>query len=351
MPPLGIATSTTIATIDMGSNSIHLLVSRWSHGQLESRYTAVERVRTALLMDEDLLTPAARDRALLCLRRFKAVAQRHGCSTIIAVGTSALRQARNPDYLLQPAEALLGSPVCVLSGIQEAEFIYRAVAARVGPGVERHLVVDVGGGSTELILGCRDRVLGLESLSLGCVSSFKRHFADGKLNLAGFTRCVDEARGLIAPLLQRWPGVAELPVFACSGSAGAVALVLGRSLLRLEKLYDLRDDMLAQFGTIDQLRFSPLAEDRCTLFAPGLAIMIALFEALEVDAMQTIDVALREGVALAFFKGQWRGDMAFHEGVPSGPHCLERESGAVRPSPGSIETGLMPADVVLLPSE
>lgn len=306
MPLSKTADGLMLATVDMGSNSFHLLVSCWQGGRLCVRFTAVERVRMALLMDGDRLTPHACDAALDCLRRFRYMARAHGSEVMVAVGTAALRQASNPELLLQPAERLLGVPVRVLSGEEEALLIYRAVAARECGGEQPALVIDIGGGSTELILGQRGRVLELASLELGCVSSLKRYFSGRPLSRPAFTACVQAARGVVQPWRERLARVAPSAVFACSGTAEAVSLVLGSRRFSVAELYALREHLLREFSSVDQVRFPRLDENRRLLFTPGLAILIALFEALQIRSIAAVDAALREGVALAVFEGCWQ---------------------------------------------
>lgn len=305
MPFSRAANSLTLAAIDMGSNSFHLLVCRWREGALQVRFNAVERVRMALLMEGDRLTPQARDAALDCLRRFHHMALAHGADVVVAVGTAALRRASNPDFLLRPAAGVLGAQVQVLSGEEEAALIYRAVAARELGGGDPSLVIDIGGGSTELILGQWGRVLSLASLELGCVSSLKRYFTGRPLNGEAFSGCVQAARGLVDPLRERFAGDAPPAVFACSGTAQAVSLVLGSRQFALADLYALRERLLSRFAAVDQVRLPNLDENRRLLFTPGLAILIALFEALHINDATAVNTALREGVADAFFAGQW----------------------------------------------
>ena len=302
-----------IATIDMGSNSYHLLVADWHLGGLRRRHHSVERVQTALLMDGSELTAEAEQRVLACLRRFRQLADDNGVERIIAVGTSALRQATNAGGLLRAAEEVLGSPVIVLSGADEARLIYRAVASRQCTIGERSLVIDIGGGSTELIVGCGEDIEDLESLALGCVSSLKQHFISGDLNADNFDRCVLAARQLLAPLVSRFTASGNVRVLGCSGTALAVAEVIGANSVCFSDLGSLREQLLARFSRIEQVAFAGLDHNRSVLLAPGLAILTALFDTLSISEMSTIDVALREGVAIAWY----RGDTCIHPELPS----------------------------------
>jgi len=303
-----------VATIDMGSNSYHLLIADWRQGSLRRRSHSVERVQTALLMDGCKLTVEAEQRVLACLRRFRQLAEDNGAEHIVAVGTSALRRATNASGLLRAAQEILGSPVVVLSGADEARLIYKAVASRQRSSEDPSLVIDIGGGSTELIVGHGEAVEDLESLALGCVSSLKQHFDAGDLNAESFDRCVLAARQSLAPVVRRFTASGDVRVLGCSGTALAVAEVMGANSIHVSDLDSLREQLLAQFTRIEQVRFAGLDRNRCALLAPGLAILTALFDALSIREMSTIDVALREGVAIAWY----HGDTCIHPELPKG---------------------------------
>jgi exopolyphosphatase/guanosine-5'-triphosphate,3'-diphosphate pyrophosphatase len=298
-----ISTQEPIATIDMGSNSFHLLIANWHEGNLQSRFTSVERVQTALLMDGARLTPAAEQRVLSCLRSFRQVADAHSCRRIIAVGTSALRQASNADHLLRAAAEVLGAPVIVLSGIDEARLIYQAVTEQQGANDGRKLVIDIGGGSTEVIVGCGPVIEDLESLALGCVSSLKQHFEGGVLSRENFDRSVSAAGQMLQPLVPRFAVAGDTCVLGCSGTALAVATLMGQEHINYGHLCQLRDELLARFSRVEQVQFDGLDHNRSRLLASGLALLLALFEAFSIAEMAVVDVALREGVAIAWYRG------------------------------------------------
>ena len=301
---IGGAYRMALATIDMGSNSYHLLVSEWSQGRLLTRCSAVERVQTALLMEGDQLTPLAIKRALSCLRRFATIAQEQGCTEIVAVGTAALRRASNARLLLGPAQELLGQPVRILSGSEEAALIHRVVASEVSLGAQVGLVIDIGGGSTELIFGSEQQVVALDSLRLGCVSSLQTHFMAAGIGPDSFASCVREARSVIAPVRERYL-VGNGPVLACSGTAQVIAQAVGVGCLsrgHLTRLYQ----RLMQLGEAGQPICLPgIDSNRRLLLPPGLAIMMALFDELKLSRVRTVDVALREGVAIACYQGDF----------------------------------------------
>ena len=174
----------TLAAIDMGSNSFHMIVARVTLGQLR----VVDRLRETVRLGEGLygkgkLEPEVRDRALACLSRFgqriRGLPARH----VRALATNAVRQMSAPHDFLQPAEDALGHPVEVISGREEARLVYQGVAHVQPPKPgERRLVIDIGGGSTECIIGCGLDPLNRESLQVGCISSTRRFFPNGKLS-------------------------------------------------------------------------------------------------------------------------------------------------------------------------
>ncbi len=292
-----------VATIDMGSNSFHLLIASWHEGQLATRFVAVERVQTALLMQGDRVTAEAERRILSCLGRFRASADEYGCQRIIAVGTSALRRARNASELLARAERILGWPVTVLSGADEARLIYSAVAfARGNPG-GRMLVLDIGGGSTEIVSGNGHRIHDLDSLPLGCVSSLQRYFSDGQLTRDRVDACVRAARQRLAPVVPRFKASPGVAVVGCSGTALAIAGLLGLREVSRADLERLRDQLLDRFKRVDHIHLGGLDSNRSRLLVPGLCILQALVDAFAIERIVTVDVALREGVALAWYQG------------------------------------------------
>ncbi|MCW8928591.1 MAG: Ppx/GppA family phosphatase, partial [Gammaproteobacteria bacterium] len=183
-----------IAAIDLGSNSFHMIVARESDGQLQVRDRLREMVRLAAGLDSrGHLDGAARQRALECLRRFGQRLAGFSPGSVRAVGTNTLRKARDPLFLRE-AEQALGHPIEIIAGVEEARLIYLGVAHGLPDSDENRLVVDIGGGSTELILGKRFEPLELESCYMGCVSYSQRFFADGTISEKAMRSAVIAAR-------------------------------------------------------------------------------------------------------------------------------------------------------------
>src|ERR1700683_1343251 len=177
------ATDEVIAAVDLGSNSFHMVVARYSHGQLVIIDRLREMVRLAAGVGEDgRIDKVVAARALASLERFGQRLRDIDARNVRVVGTNALRIARRKQAFLERAREALGFPIEIVSGMEEARLIYSGVANNLPSDDDRRLVVDIGGGSTELIIGERFEPLEMESLQMGCVSLSQRFFGDGRLS-------------------------------------------------------------------------------------------------------------------------------------------------------------------------
>jgi len=291
----------TVAAIDLGSNSFHLVVARVSEGQVQMVDRLREMVRLGAGLDQNKrLTPEAQNAALACLERFGQRLRDMPPGTVRAVGTNTLRSARNAHQFLSRAEQLLGHPIDIISGIEEARLIYQGVAHTQADDGQVRLVVDIGGGSTELAVGQGYQVFDVESLYLGCVSMSQRHFPDGVITERGMRNAEVAALLEIRPLAHRLALHQWRRALGTSGTILAIAEVLrdqgwceqgidGAALLRL------REHILAA-GNVERLALPSLPEKRRPVFPGGVAILVAAFQALQIDTMVTSDGALREGL-------------------------------------------------------
>ncbi|HUW98412.1 MAG TPA: Ppx/GppA phosphatase family protein [Acidiferrobacter sp.] len=289
-----------IAAVDLGSNSFHLVVAKVEDG----KPIVVDRLREMLRFGSGLdrqghIKPAAAKAALACLRRFGERLTLWRPELVRAVGTNTLRQAAGAGPFLHKAQLKLGVPIEVISGIEEARLIYRGVS----PGIEADghtLVVDIGGGSTEIIVGAGGRPEILESATMGCVTMTDQLLRGHFLTEARFAQAVAAAHHSLSPLQARFR---EAHWDRALGSSGTIRAVEGvaRELglasygLTLPILYELRAQVLRQ-RRADRLVLPGLATERAPVFAGGLAILIALFEALAISDMDVTRGALREGV-------------------------------------------------------
>lgn len=291
-----------IAAVDLGSNSFHLAVARLDHGQLRLVTTLSEKVQLgAGLDDKRRLTDAVQATALACLGRFaqhlRGVAPRH----LRIVGTNALRVARNADAFAAKAEELLGQPVEIVAGREEARLIYLGVSHTLADSGQR-LVVDIGGGSTEFIIGQGHEPLATESLHMGCVSYTTRFFPDGVISARQLERAVTAARQEVAGIAAAYQSLGWARVVGSSGTIKTVQAVqqqLGLTSLEggisYEGLLELKRQLLrhSHVGDVD---LPGLKDDRKAIMPAGLAVLLAVFEALDIRSMEFSDGALREGV-------------------------------------------------------
>jgi len=176
------ASSEVLAAIDMGSNSFHMVVARLVHGEIRTLEKMGEKVQLGAGLDQyNRLTEDAQERALACLGRFAQRLKGMPPEAVQIVGTNALRVARNAHQFMARAEEALGYPVEIIAGREEARLIYLGVSHTLSDDIGRRLVIDIGGGSTEFIIGQRFEPQELESLHMGCVSFRNRYFPDGKI--------------------------------------------------------------------------------------------------------------------------------------------------------------------------
>ncbi len=290
-----------VAAIDLGSNSFHLIVARTGEGDLLVIDRLKEMVQLAAgLDDQRRLSEAAQARALDCLARFGQRLAHMPASRVRIAGTNTLRQARNGAEFVARAEALLGHPIEIISGVEEARLIYLGVAHSTA-AQGRRLVIDIGGGSTELIVGEQFEPQRLESLYLGCVTMTCRCFGGGELIREAELRAAEIAVGVeLEPVeaglrAERWG-----EVIGASGSVKAIRDVLaaqgwsGEDISR-EALARLRTALIGMDRAALAARFK-LEPARAAVFVGGFAVLHGLFERLGLERMQVSDGALREGL-------------------------------------------------------
>ena len=290
-----------IAAVDLGSNSFHMIVGELRHGQLAILDRIRETVRLAEgLSDSGEISDDARLRALDCLSRFGQRLREVHADSVRAAGTSTIRRARRDSEFRNKAEQALGHPIEVISGIEEARLVYNGVAHSLPPTDGMRLVADIGGGSTEVILGQGSVPRAMESLHMGCVSMTERYFPDGKLTRARFVRARTAARLELRPVKAFFRDATDLEAIGTSGtirSTEAVAQALGLSEqgITLETIEALIDKVL-EFEHIEELSLKGLSERRSQVWPGGLSIVAELFAALRVDRFDISDGALREGL-------------------------------------------------------
>lgn len=293
----------TVAAVDIGSNSFHMVVARTTGGELQIIDRIKETVRLAAGLDEQRqISAAAQARALACLQRFGQRLRHTPQGRVRAVGTNVLRRARQTHPFISQAEAALGHPIEIIYGAEEARLIYAGVAQDLGTAHPRRLVMDIGGGSTEIILGEYATPQLIESVSLGAVTHSQRYFPDGRINKKRWKQAVLGARVELEALERKYRAAGWDLAIGTSGSIKAVqkvcmeagwsAQVITRQALeRLGKA-------IIETGHTAKLEFAGLSADRQPIFAGGTAVLTALFESLDIEELTISDKALREGLML-----------------------------------------------------
>jgi exopolyphosphatase/guanosine-5'-triphosphate,3'-diphosphate pyrophosphatase len=291
-----------LAAIDLGSNSFHMVVARYVLGQLRT----VDRIREMVRLAEGLdgkggLTLEVRQRALECLSRFGQRLRDIPPQRVRAVATNTVRALAAPQTFLMPAETALGHAIEVVSGREEARLIYLGVAHAQPPKPEQlRLVIDIGGGSTECIIGSGFDALERESLQLGCVASTRRFFGDGKLSKKRWNSALTE----VGAEFQQFTGVYRHlgwdEVLGSSGTIKAIgeicaAMKLTKGAVTAEALPHVRDQLL-KAGTLDAIQLPGLSDERRPIIAGGILVLEAAFDALGLQRMAVSKAALREGV-------------------------------------------------------
>jgi exopolyphosphatase/guanosine-5'-triphosphate,3'-diphosphate pyrophosphatase len=291
----------TLAVVDLGSNSFRLEIGRVEGDQIYRLDTQREMLRIGAGLDaRGNLTADARRAALACLARFGERLAGFPASAVRAVATNTFRVAHNAGRFLPQAERTLGFPIDVISGHEEARLIYLGVAHVLPLSTEPRLVVDIGGGSTEFIVGRGLEAQALESLKIGCVGMSQRFFADGVLTAAALTAAETAARAEIEAIGRDFDRGRWRDAYASSGTALALAEILEQNGLSAggitpEGLARLRQRFIAA-GNVRRLKLAALKPERAPVLAGGFAIMAAALAQLDVPRINPVGGALRLGV-------------------------------------------------------
>jgi len=291
-----------LAAIDLGSNSFHMVVAKLFQGELTTVDVMSDKVQLAAGMNGDkMLGEEAIERGLNCLRRFAQRISAIPRSAIKIVGTNALREAHNSSAFATQAEKILGVPLEIIAGREEARLIYLGVSHTLADVAGARLVVDIGGGSTEFIIGERFEPLETESLDMGCVSFTQRFFNDGKMNATNFRRAEFAAKQELLSIRERYRQVGWSSSVGASGSIKAIRNACvecgftDNEEITPKSLAKLKDKFLS-FDTVSDLDIPGIKQERLAILPAGLAILTALFESLGVKSMGFSTGALREGL-------------------------------------------------------
>lgn len=291
----------TFAAIDLGSNSFHMIVARFVHDTPQILDRLRERVQLAWGLDEERdIDARTQTRALEALERVGERIRGLPANHVRAVGTNTLRQAKNARLFLKQAISTLGHHIEVISGQEEARLIYLGVAQALSNAAERRLVVDIGGGSTECIIGEAFEPKLADSLYMGCVSFTKRFFPDGKITADRMDAAELAAQRELKSIESRFWNLGWQTAVGSSGTVHAIKGILQQngwtdSAITPKGLKKLRKALI-QAGHADKLDLKGLKTERTPVIAGGLAVLNAVFESLGIIRMRAAGGALREGV-------------------------------------------------------
>jgi exopolyphosphatase/guanosine-5'-triphosphate,3'-diphosphate pyrophosphatase len=297
------------AAIDLGSNSFHMLIAREVNGAMQVLSRLKQRVHLADGLDaNNQLSQEAMQRGLDCLALFAERLQGFPAAFVTIVGTHALRQAKNVEEFLKKAAQVIPYPIEIISGQEEARLIFMGVE-HTQPEKGRKLVVDIGGGSTELVIGEDFEPILAESRRMGCVSFAQQFFVGGEINRSNIQRARLAAAQKLENLAWQYRIQGWHVALGASGTIKAaheVLIAIGEKdgVITSERL-DLLINCILQFKNFSQLNLPGLSEDRQTVFVPGIAILRGVFDALAIKELRLSDGALREGV-LYEMEGRFR---------------------------------------------
>ena len=309
------ATGAPVAAVDLGSNSFHMVVGRVEPGpRLVVLDRMKERVRIAAGLKDKRITDEAAARALDCLARFGERIADMPATHVRAVGTDTFRRARNGEAFLERAAEALGHPIEIVSGQEEARLVYQGVDQSVDPPPQdRRLVVDIGGGSTEVITGTGS-VPGMgRSLHMGCVSFSQKYFPDGRITKAAFVRSMSTAGQLLGRVSREFRNVGWDHALGSSGTIKAIERVLlenGLSPQGITRagLKRLREELIAA-GSVEKLHLKGLSQERAQVLPGGLAVLSSVFAELPIESMVASPSALREGLLRDLVGRLYSGDL------------------------------------------
>ena len=323
-----------VAAVDLGSNSFRMLVAQAvntpSGTQLRPIDTLRETVRLAAgLTENKLLGNDAYQRGLIAIRRFGERIRGFDPANVRAVATNTLRVAKNSQQFIEDAQTALGFPIEVIAGVEEARLIYIGAAHEVPAVQGNRLVVDIGGGSTEFIIGKGYEPKLMESLYIGCVSHSMRFFPQGNIDGHAFKEAELAARREIQVISGAYLKSGWKQVIGSSGTARALAELIsqndfnghsdglsmgrvtgGSGLITRDGLRALKKQLL-KYEHVSQVELLGLKDDRRSVWPGGLAIMLAVFDELAIESMEVTDAALRVGVLYDLLGRSQHSDMRY----------------------------------------
>ena len=288
------------AAVDLGSNSFRLHIGRHDGEVMRIIKSARDPIRLGAGLDsKGNLTAAAMDSAIESLARFNSILSTYPLSAVRVVATNTMRIAKNASVFLPQAEAAIGYPIEIISGEEEGRLIYMGVASSL-PSNEQRLVLDIGGGSTELILGKGTEIEHVESFSIGTVPQTTTFFPNGRIDVEAFDAAILSARSRFEDAAPQYKSALWTNVYGSSGTIRAIADAIGKNGLgdgdlSLKSLEALKRRLI-QFGRADRIDLAGMKADRATSITGGLATLIGMVQELGIKSIKPIEAGLRMGV-------------------------------------------------------
>tara|TARA_R110001583_G_scaffold52393_9_gene162866 strand:+ start:18100 stop:19026 length:927 start_codon:yes stop_codon:yes gene_type:complete len=290
--------------IDLGSNSFHMLTVIKTDDGFSVFSKNKQKVRLASGLDENNnLSQEMIENGLNCLREFREELNQIQPKKIMITATAALRLATNKEQFIKQAEQILQHPINLISGIEEARIIYRGVTFTTN-NKQQMLVIDIGGASTELVIGKNKDILKAESLHMGCVTWLNNYFSDEQLSSINFSSAIKHAKEIIQPYIKQYQDIQWSLCMGASGTIQAINEINDVQKIEKSLTLDLLNNIKHQCINskhIETLNIEGLEESRKAVFASGLSILIALFESLEIREITPSNGALREGLISMLF--------------------------------------------------
>jgi len=289
------------AAVDLGSNSFRLHIGEPLGARMHIVRTARDPIRLAAGLDsENMLTDAAMRAAIRCLGDFRKILDEYHLDAVRVVATNTMRVANNADQLLPQLEAAIGYPIEIISGEEEGRLIYMGVARAIERQDERRLVIDIGGGSTEVIAGTGAEIQLVESFGIGTQPQTRAYFADGRITARAFDAAVTAARARFEDAASLYQAQGWDAAYGSSGTMRAISEVIGRNAIgdgtvSQASLQALRD-ILIGLGHVDAFALQGVKRDRVPVMVGGLTVLIGAMQELKVERLQAINAGLRLGV-------------------------------------------------------
>ncbi|MDU5053682.1 MAG: Ppx/GppA phosphatase family protein [Sutterella wadsworthensis] len=289
-----------LAAVDLGSNSFRVEIGRIVNGRIVTQNYWKETIRLAAGFDETgALTDEVQERAFACLARFKERIAGLPPERVRAVGTQAFREATNSEEFLRHAEEALGYRIDILTGHEEARLVFKGCVNSLPPATGRRLVVDIGGASTEFVIGENLEAKQFESFHVGCVNTSLRFFKDGRISEERLQKAVVACSAEFEEVAESFGEGHYDEAYGSAGTFGAVAdlcrQLWGTEIVTWDKLQAIKQQLL-KFKNVEHISFPGLKPDRKEVIAGGLAVLIAVFSTLKIKSMRVAPGALRVGL-------------------------------------------------------